>query len=237
MEQIWATELYFGQKTETISNILLSFWTNDNLILKLKPVQKRLGGGQWCILPPSTGLIFSNYQTSDYQIKRFLSHRIKYCSSGFIRLFSNLNTLVLSHQINLLKIRVRIFLYTFSKPTFHMYNLKKTSINIETRGQGVPSKPGEKKDDKYWERRRWEICWQILRQILANIETNIGKYWDKYLPIFMCWCWSNSFCWLIFFGRADLSTFDDADLDCLCRKNNLAAKKSRDARRVSFLQT
>ena len=148
-----------------MSNIC--FWTNDKLILKLKPVQKRLGGGQWCILPPSTGLIFSNYQTSDYQIKRFLSHQIKYCSSGFIR-----SDQFFKKNKNKSK--------TYSNPTFHMYDLKKSSINIETRGQGVPSKPGEKKDDKYWERRRWEICWdkcwQILRQILANIETNIGKY-------------------------------------------------------------
>ena len=84
--------------------------------------------------------------------------------------------------------RSSIQVFSFFKSNDH--ELKKS------RGAGVPSKPGEKKDDKYWERRRWED-----------------------------WCADAGF-WVVFWWSADL--------DRVCRKNNLAAKKSRDARRVRF---
>ena len=77
-----------------------------------------------------------------------------------------------------------------------------------SRGQGVPTKQAEKKDDKYWERRRW----------FTNIwmDTCFFHQWWLHLLIRILLQWQ----------LCEIS---------LRRKNNLAAKKSRDARRVSLL--
>ena len=90
----------------------------------------------------------------------------------------------------------RTVMYSAPQYRFFLFSNQMIMNWKKSRGAGVPSKPGEKKDDKYWERRRWED-----------------------------WCADAGF-WVVFWWSADL--------DRVCRKNNLAAKKSRDARRVRF---
>ena len=76
------------------------------------------------------------------------------------------------------------------------------------RGQGVPTKQAEKKDDKYWERRRW----------VTNIWMDTCSFYQWWLDLLIRL--------LLQWQSCEIS---------LRRKNNLAAKKSRDARRVSLL--